>query len=148
MVWRFDDKILACQDNLKVWNKKTFGHVWNSLTKKLRELKDAEEEGSYRINLEKIYKLRGDIQKLKIREESMWKQRSQNALLKEGDNNTTFFHCRANQRNRCNLIVGLEDDAGVLVEEETRMGNVLEQYFNSIFTSFDSSAFEEILNGI
>lgn len=78
----------------------------------------------------------------------MWKQRSQNAWLKEGDNNTTFFHCRANQRNHCNLIVGLEDDAGVLVEEETRMGNVLEQYFNSIFTSFDSSAFEEILNGI
>ena len=82
-----------------MWNKKTFGHVRISLTKKLQELKVAKENGSYKTNLELIYKLRGNIQSLKNKEEAMWKQRSCNAWLKEGDNNTRFFHCRATQQN-------------------------------------------------
>nr|POF25721.1 hypothetical protein CFP56_35479 [Quercus suber] len=77
-VWRFNEKILNYQDNLKEWNRKTFGHVRTSLTKKMQELKEAKENGSYITNLELIYKLRGDIQSLKNKEEAMWKQRSCN----------------------------------------------------------------------
>ena len=147
-IWRFNDKIQAYQDNLKVWNKNTFEHVRNSLTKKLKELKVAEENGCYRTNPKMIYKLRGDIQSLKNREESMWKQRSRNAWLKEGDSKTRFFHCRVTQQNHRNFIEGLEDELRVWVDEETQMGSVLVQYFNSIFTSSDPASFEEILNGI
>ena len=144
----FNDKILTYLYKLKEWNKKMFGHVRNSLTKKLKDLKVVEENGSYRNNSERMYKLRGEIQSLKNREESMWKQRSRNAWLKEGDSNTRFFHCRATQRNRRNFIEGLEDETGLWEVDETRMGKVLEQYFNSIFTSSDPMGFEEILNGI
>lgn len=78
----------------------------------------------------------------------MWKQGSHNDWLKEGDSNTKFVHYRATQRNRRNFIEGLENDVRVWVDDETRMGIVLEQYFNSLFTSFDPSGFEEILDGI
>ena len=78
----------------------------------------------------------------------MWKQRSCNAWPKEGDSKTRFFHYRVTQQNHRNFIEGLEDELGVWVDEETRMGSVLEQYFNSIFTSSDPASFEEILNGI
>ena len=78
----------------------------------------------------------------------MWKQRSCNAWLKKGDSKTRFFHYRITQQNHRNFIEGLEDELGVWVDEETRMGSVLEQYFNSIFTSSDPASFEEILNGI
>ena len=78
----------------------------------------------------------------------MWKQRSCNDWLKEGDSNTRFFHYRATQRNRYNFIEGLENDAGVWVDDEQQMGSVLEQYFNSLFTSSNPSGFEEILDGI
>ena len=64
----------------------------NTLAKKLKELKWAEEDGCYVSNPRKIYQLRDEIQKLKYREESMWKQRSRNAWLKEGDSNTRYFH--------------------------------------------------------
>ena len=57
----------------------------NTLAKKLKELKWAEEDGCCVSNPRKIYQLRDEIQKLKNREESMWKQRSHNAWLKEGD---------------------------------------------------------------
>ena len=72
-VWRFNEKILNCQDNLKEWNRKTFDHIRNSLTTKMQELKEAEENGSYITNPELIYNLRGNIQSLKNKEEAMWK---------------------------------------------------------------------------
>jgi len=31
----FIQKIDACQENLKAWNRKAFGHVWNTLRMKL-----------------------------------------------------------------------------------------------------------------
>ncbi|KAL0016437.1 hypothetical protein SO802_003506 [Lithocarpus litseifolius] len=97
-------------ENLKLWNHTTFGHVRNTLAKKLRELQNAEETDCYRTNLGRIYVLRDEIQKLKTREELMWKQRSRNMWLKEGDRNTRYFHCRENQRNRRNFILELEDE--------------------------------------
>ena len=78
----------------------------------------------------------------------MWKQRSRNKWLKEGDRNTSYFHCRANQRNRRNLITGLEDDNGTWIEDEAGMGKVVEGYFEQIFTSSNPSGFDHILSGI
>ena len=104
---------MACQLNLKVWNKNCFGHVRNSLNKKLKELQEAEKGGSYRTNPRRIHMLREEIQRLKNREECIWKQRSWNTWLKEGDSNSWFFHYRANQRNRRNFIAGLKDGDGV-----------------------------------
>ena len=78
----------------------------------------------------------------------MWKQRSRNKWLKEGDKNTKYFHCRANQRNRRNLIIGLKDDNGTWVEDEANLGKVVERYFEQIFTSLNPSGFDNILSGI
>ena len=78
----------------------------------------------------------------------MWKQRPRNAWFKEGDSNTRYFHCRANQQNRNNFIVGLEDGEGVWVEDEARMGGIIEEYFRTIYTTSNPSSFNDILNGI
>lgn len=69
----------------------------------------------------------------------MWRQRSRLDWLKEGDQNTRFFHCKANQRNKRNYIAGLE---------ERRMGKIIEEYFGTLFTTSDPSGFDEILCGI
>ncbi|XP_050290036.1 uncharacterized protein LOC126728215 [Quercus robur] len=37
--WGFNRKLTACQLNLRVWNKNCFGHVRNTLAKKLKDLK-------------------------------------------------------------------------------------------------------------
>ena len=107
-----------------------------------------EESGGYRNNPLRIQGLRDEIQKLQAKEECMWKQRSRNRWLKEGDQNTSYFHCRANQRNQRNLITRLEDDNGTWIEDETGMGKVVEGYFEQIFTSSNPSGFDHILSGI
>ena len=111
-------------------------------------LKEAEEGGSYISYPNRIHTLRDEIQKLQAKEECMWKQRSRNDWLKEGDRNTKYFHCRENQRNPWNLILGLEDEDGNWVEDEASLGRVVENYFATIFTISNPSGFDQILHGI
>ena len=66
----------------------------------------------------------------------------------EGDSNTCYFHRWANQRNKRNFIVGLEDSADEWVEDEGQMGAIVEEYFQSIFTLSKPFEFESILQGI
>ena len=148
MAWEFNRKIFACQKILKTWNKHSFGHVNNTLKKKFVELKSAEEGGGYLTDPAQVHHLREEFQKLQSKEECMWKQRPRNSWLIEVDKNTKYFHCRANQRNRQNLILGLEDDAGSWVENETEMSYVVERYLQDIFTSANPSSFDTILDGI
>lgn len=91
---------------------------------------------------------KGGSSKLQSKEECIWKQRSRNSCLKEGDKNTKYFHCKANQRNRRNLILGLKDEACSWVENETKMSYVMERYFQDIFTSSNPSGFNTSLGGI
>ena len=78
----------------------------------------------------------------------MWKQWSHNSWLKEGDSNSRYFHYRANQQNKRNFIAGLENRAGEWVEDEGHMGDVVKEYFRSIFTSSRPTDFDRILQGI
>ena len=78
----------------------------------------------------------------------MWKQRSHNSWLKDGDSNTKYFHSRANQRNKHNYILGLEDDNGEWVEEDGRMGSLFVNYFSNLFTTSNSTSVDAILEGI
>ncbi|KAF3954234.1 hypothetical protein CMV_020396 [Castanea mollissima] len=43
--WCFNKKMYSCQDNLRTLNHNTFGHVRNSLQRKLTKLKTMEESG-------------------------------------------------------------------------------------------------------
>ena len=125
----FNQKIFMCQEKLKEWNQSTFGHVRNTLTKKLKELQFVEEVGGYTTNPNCVYQLRSDIDKLKRREECMWKQWARTAWLNEGDQNTRYFHCRASQRYKRNYITGLENEDGLWMEDEAEMGQIVEKYF-------------------
>lgn len=42
-------------------------------------------------------------------EEAYWKQQSMKSWLKEGDQNTRFFHQQANKKRARNRILGLHD---------------------------------------
>ena len=64
-------------------------------------------------NMDDIRKVRLTLNSWLDTEEIMWKQRSRNRYLKEGDRNTSFFHTKASNRKQQNWIQGLEDDNGV-----------------------------------
>ena len=45
---------------------------------------------------------KGDIAALAVLEETFWRQKSRALYVKEGDNNTRFFHRLANSHRRAN----------------------------------------------
>ena len=92
--------------------------------------------------------LRDDIQVLKAKEEAMWKQRSHVEWLKEGGQNTRYFHCRANQCNKRNYILGFEDEFGPWFEDEGHIGSLVDNYFTNMFTTSNPTGFDEILSGV
>ena len=54
-----------------------------------------------------------NLQKWLEIDEIIWRQRSKALWFKEGDKNTRFFHNKATQRKKRNLIKGVKDDVGV-----------------------------------
>ena len=128
-------KLISCQDNLRIRNWETFGQVRTTLVRNLKELSFAEEAGLYKIDPSHMKKLHDDILVLKIREETMWKQRSHLEWLKGGDQNTRYFHCKANQRNKSNYIIGLEDEVGNWSEDEVQMSSLASTYFSNLFST-------------
>ena len=54
-----------------------------------------------------------ELSELYSKEERMWKQKSKNVWLKEGDRNTRYFYGVASSKMRNNRILKIKDDANV-----------------------------------
>ncbi|KAL6181125.1 hypothetical protein ACLB2K_047781 [Fragaria x ananassa] len=75
-------------------------------------------------------------------------QRSRVNWLKEGDNNTNFFHNYAKNRGSRNRVQGLLDSEGQWVTEQVEVRNLFVEYFNQIFNSGGSNHQEVILEKV
>ena len=64
--------------------------------------------------------MRAQVEHLLSLEEISWRQKSRMLCIKEGDNNTKFFHKMANTHKRYNHLSFLEVD-GVIYEDEVEM---------------------------
>ena len=57
--------------------------------------------------------------------------------MKEGDNNTRFFHRVANSHRRTNHIRGIKVD-GVLYEDEEEVRSKVIHFYQSLYTELDT----------
>lgn len=67
-----------------------------------------------------------------------------------GDRNTSYFHHKASQRKKRNLIHGIFDGGGRWQTEGEEIECVVERYFQEIFTSSKPSSndFQEVLQHV
>ena len=70
-------------------------------------------------------------------EEISWRKKSQILFVKEGDNNTRFFHRVANSHRRTNHIWGIEVD-GVLYEDEKEVRSKVVNFYQRLYTKSDT----------
>ena len=141
-------KVSHCQSHLSDWNKKVFGNVRRTLERKRRELEQAERVAAWGGGCGRVKELNAEIRRLTDMEDCMWNQRAKVAWLRDGDKNTKYFHCRSTERNKRNFISGLENELGIWVEEESRIGDMLVQYFSNLFTSSKPSNLDSVLEGV
>ena len=76
--------------------------------------------------------LEGDIEQLASLEETSWKQKSWALYVKEGDNNTRYFHRLANSHRNANHIKRIEVD-GVLYEDESDVHSQLVLFYQGLY---------------
>jgi hypothetical protein len=70
-------------------------------------------------------------------EEVSWRQKSRSLWLKEGDNNTKFFHKMANSHRRYNYMDKVEVD-GVVFEEESEIREKVVHFYESLYQEVET----------
>lgn len=105
-------RLKNCQLSLQSWNWRVFGNVNRILKQKQDRLQQLENLSRLLENAKEIQGLRKEINKLLVREEIMWSQRSRVLWIKWGDRNTKFFRATTSQRRRRNRIWGIHNASG------------------------------------
>ncbi|CAM8912119.1 unnamed protein product [Rhodiola kirilowii] len=142
------DKLIHLTQQLKVWNRKSFGHVGNHLRKLKKDLAEVRLCRRTQFTSEKEKSISNEIDEWLIREETMWSQRSRISWLSEGDNNTKYFHLKANARRRVNTISSLIDSEGRSVSSLDDIERVAVSYFRGLFTSTSHMPDSEIIDSL
>ena len=115
------------------------------LQKQVEELSMAEQTEENRTEFLAASKKLDDIL---LKQEIYWAQRSQIAWLKHGDKNTKFFHSKASQRQRRNMIHGVRDQQNIWVDEVEDIANVATNYFENLFSLGSCDRMEECLEAV
>ena len=129
-------KLKALKEYIVQWNCREFGNVVRQKNQLLEELKKLDtKEGDFGlIDGEKGHRaaLRSQVEHLLSLEEISWRQKSRMLCIKEGDNNTKFFHKMANSHRMFNHLRTLEVD-GVVFEEESEVTNQVVQFYKNLY---------------
>ena len=81
--------------------------------------------------------IKADIEFLASLEEISWRQKSKALFIKEGDNNTWFFHRLANSHRRMNFIRSVKVD-GVLSEGESDVLDHVVAFYKKLYQELES----------
>ena len=147
-------KLKALKEDLKKWNKDSFGdvhHRKNCCMRDILEL-DVKEEREGLSSDEYLLReeFKGEVTKLAHLAETSWRQKSRATWLKEGDNNTSFFHHMANLNRRRNYLGSLEVD-GCIFEDKEDIKVQVEQFYQFLYKEsepwrleFDGIEFDSI----
>lgn len=94
--------------------------------KKFRSRRDGYGVGKYN-------EARWEYMKLLEQQEVYWKQRAKQFRLKEGDQNTRFFHNFASRQKKNNQLIKLKDKHGDWKEDREDIQNIVTEYFEDLF---------------
>ena len=129
-------KLRALKGDLKVWNKLVFGDVGIKRQQLECELQAYDDKESLTSLSPEEHILRevckAELESVAHLEEVLWRQKSRILWLKEGGNNTKFFHKMANSHRRYNYMDKVEVDSFVF-EEESEIREKLVDFYESLY---------------
>jgi hypothetical protein len=142
-------KLKALKEDLRHWNKETFGDVHYRKNYQMGEVLRLDvKEGLDGLSDEELL-LREEHKCEAVRlahlEETSWHQKSRVLWLQEGDDNTKFFHRMANSNRRRNYVNGLEMDR-VFYEEKEEVKQQIVQFYSSLYQ--ENEPWRPVIDGL
>lgn len=74
-----------------------------------------------------------------VQQEVFWRQRAKQLWLKEGDQNSRYFHTATKNRRKSNQIERLLDNQGNIVEWGSGLEQTVENYFKDLFKASNTN---------
>ena len=128
-------KLKALKGDLKHWNKHVFGDVAFKKKSLLTELLNIDKREEMQVmtpeDRARWLVVKSDINYLASLEEISWRQKSKALFIKEGDNNTRFFHRIANS-HRHTQIREVEVD-GFRYEDESKVTDQVVDFYKKLY---------------
>ncbi|XP_039123300.1 uncharacterized protein LOC120259908 [Dioscorea cayenensis subsp. rotundata] len=129
-------KLAGVRTHLRQWAKFSFGSIKLkklALMQEMEVLDIAKESRSLTLGeIQKEIDLSFNLEEIRRQEEIYWRQRSRAQWIKEGDENTKFFHAVANGRKNRNFIPGIIH-GGSRIVDPGEIGKVFAAHFNQHF---------------
>lgn len=136
--------IKGCGEELTSWNIVSFGQVRRKLNEARNELEKMQFINSCNLDLGAPSLAKNEVQLWLKREEVMWHQRSRVQWLKEGDQNTRYFHSKASFRKRRN-VRSLKDDGGTW-HDDGQQDKLVVDFFKNLFPTLAPGEHEVVLS--
>ncbi|XP_026399691.1 uncharacterized protein LOC113295576 [Papaver somniferum] len=143
-------KLKILKDAMKEWNFRVFGNV-NARLKQAKltmevalRISDEDPEDITKLNFAKEASV--TLQEIRMRQSIMLKQKSRKKWLKEGANNTSFFHANIHTRRSSNMISELVDDYGNVISNCDQIRDYMVSYFESKFNGVELPIDEKLFH--
>jgi len=129
------EKVNEVHEELHKWDRDVLKAPGKRIYDLKKELERLKRVPMTEANTESQKEIMVRLELMLEQEEIHWFQRARANWLRQGDRNTSFFHNFATKRRKKNTIKGLMDENGQRQENEIAMRNIIQNYFENIFTS-------------
>lgn len=109
--------------DLTRWNKLSLRKVDEVIAETRLQIERLRNKDSNLVSVETEIKLNKKLNEYLCREEELWKQKSKELWLKEGDKNTKFFHSSTINRRKNNCIDKLKSNSGYWMDSREEIGD-------------------------
>lgn len=127
-------KLLSVSNSLDNWGKTfrtKFNQEFDDCRKKMKLLRGERR----REDRQEFIMAKERYGTLLMQHEAYWKQRAKTDWLKDGNRNTKFFHSRASERRRKNIITRLQGETGIWKDWDSGLPNLITDYFSILYSS-------------
>ena len=131
--FRLANKLERTKKDLKKWNKEVFGIVKERIKSLQANIAEIQQKPPTKENLELEAALSLELDDWLLRDELRLKQKSRELWLKEGDQNSRFFHLSTLVQRRRNRIKEIKLEDGSWINNRYDIQSYFEENFKTLY---------------